>query len=281
MRSYKQIWILLSVLLILSVVWACNPFSSDAEPTPPPEEVEELGEPVEGQTDVPEIDEPPTPEPAATSKLPTPTLISSETDFITSLISDGDISVDSIEGNSTEEDTFGPILTVKITNNDDEEVEITIPCGLIFTPEGDGVQQMMVVQESSLTLQPGETGELTPYVVCIDITTSAPEFGYGFSIGEFADGELATLASCACQEELPSDLIDMEAMGLQMAAWQVSDMSSLENISGEDAAALEDLFGEEGASDADMTVLIQSMLEMFKPFAGDWIDRCEIELPEE
>jgi hypothetical protein len=88
----------------------------------------------------------------------------------------------------------------------------------------------MAIQETLVTLAPGETAELDAYVACIDADRQAPSGQGGYSVGTMADGRLLTLANCLCAQDIQADADPLRAMTVQFAVWSVSndiDLSAL------------------------------------------------------
>jgi len=116
-------------------------------------------------------------------------------------------------------------LTVEVSNPGDEPLEIDLPPGFVFLPpEGSGQQRLMVIDGQSITLQPGETATLDPYVVCIDADAHAPEGGADYAPGGLVEDEqLLAFAQCLSEQDIegPSGGL-MPNFGLQFAVWSVS-----------------------------------------------------------
>jgi len=195
-----------------------------------------------------------------------------ETEFRQQLNS-GDITLDGIQANSQESDTFGPILTIQLTNPGTDAVIVTLPCGLVFTPSDADNQPLMMVQPLQVTLAAGETQEVTPYVVCIDVGTAAPNFSNTYTVGSLVDIEqLLKFAECICNEELSDEIDSMDGVGVQFAAWTITtggDFSQAIEAGGAMAEFFEEEYGEE---------MEEILTEMMSLFSADWLERCEIEL---
>ncbi len=209
----------------------------------------------------------------------TPLDVTSDDLSLPGLIDSGRIELEGVA--ATEENTIGPVLEVKVRNPTDEEIVVIIPCGLIFSPSDTSEQRLMTIQESSLTLGPGEQGTMTPYVACIDGDRGIPSQGAAYSVGIMADESLLVLAKCLCNEPLAEQADPSEAIGVQFAVWMtaggldmdefIADMESNEGAMGD---VLGDQFGEEMAGLMD---LMKSM--MMEP-AKQYLDKCGIELSE-
>ena len=249
-----RVTVVLIVLVTLSSTLACNlPFFTSGQPSPL-EEVEK-----------PELDLSP-PDQAQPAFLQ-----------LGEAVLDGVVS-------TSEGETEGRILTVQITNPGNDEVLVTIPCGLIFKPEpGRDEQQLMVIQQASATIPPGESADLTPYVICIESSKAVPESGSAYQVGVMATGDLLKLAQCICNETLvdieTDPLAAMDQIGLQFYVWMVSDGLSMdEMVAGMEEA--EGALGQIGATSLleGMEELVGGLMELFQDFGQDWLEKCDIEI---
>ena len=185
-------------------------------------------------------------------------------------------------------ETAGPILTVQVTNPTSAPIDVTIPCGLIFQPDDEtGEQRLMVIQSVSITLAPGETGELTPYVVCIDADRSVPGDGTAYYVGTLASGDLLTLAQCICLEVLATDfdadpMGGMEAMSVQFAIWSAAGGISLDSLS-EGMEGAQGALGAIGQSDfmGEFGGMLDELTEFFNMMGYDWLEKCGIKIETE
>ncbi len=265
MKPNKTLPIALMVILTLAFTLSCNALSEltageEVPPTEPPP-----------ATEAPEptvVEQPEDVAPGDYQKI-------IETEFGQQLNS-GDITLDGIQANSQESDTFGPILTIQLTNPGTDEVIVTLPCGLVFTPSDADNQPLMMVQPLQVTLAAGETQEVTPYVVCIDVGTAAPNFNNTYTVGSLVDIEqLLKYAECICNEELSDEIGSMDGVGVQFAAWTITtggDFSQAIEAGGAMAEFFEEEYGEE------MEEMVEILTEMMSLFSADWLERCEIEL---
>jgi hypothetical protein len=193
----------------------------------------------------------------------------------------GDLVLDEIA--ITTEDTQGRIVRVILRNSGTEEIVVSIPCGLYFTAEDESMQRMMVIQSEPVTILPGSSGVLEPYVICIDSDLSTPTSDTSYRIGMLTSDELLQLAQCLCSLDLDEDGEAVEvpegggALGLQFAVWAVSnDMFSegTEERFGEATGALNTLLGEELGE--GLGGLITAFVELFRESARPWLDYCGI-----
>ena len=185
---------------------------------------------------------------------------------------------------TSEGETEGRILTVQITNPGNEEVLVTIPCGLIFMPEpGSDEQQLMVIQQASATIPPGESADLTPYVICVESSKAVPGTGSTYQVGVMATGDLLKIAQCICNETLvdieTDPLAAMDQLGLQFSVWMVSDGLSMdEMIEGmEDAEGALGQIGVTGLPEG-MEDFVGGVMEVFQGFGQEWLEKCDIEI---
>jgi hypothetical protein len=244
---------LVVLVMTLMIASGCTPEPVATEPASPPDEM-----------DTPESE--PIPEP-----------IGQGADQL------GEALVERVESTSDDE-TYGEILTVYVTNPTTAEIVVTIPCGLIFEPgPGSEEQRLMVIQEASASLQPGEETTLTPYVICIDSSRDVPDDGSTYQIGVTASGDLLKLAQCICAETLEDIETDplafMDVFGLQFAVWSVSDGLSFDEMldSMEEAGGA---LGEVGAAEFPEEIgdLVGGVMEMFQGGGQEWLEKCQIEI---
>lgn len=186
---------------------------------------------------------------------------------------------------ATEEEISGPILLLQVTNPTDEEVVVTIPCGLIFEPADEDEQRMMVIQHEEISLPPGGEGTLEPYVICIDADRAGPSIGSGYSLGVLADADLLKLAQCVCNEDLTALEEAMQydsLMGLQMAVWLTSsgesDLTSMfESISQAESNALGGLPGETGDQIEGLQDALSTIVSLMGGSAEEWLAKCDLQ----
>ncbi len=201
----------------------------------------------------------------------------------------------------------GEIMAVRLTNPGAEELEFIIPCGFIFLPPP-GEQRMIVVQEESVTIGPGQTTDVTMFVMCIDSSAAGASTGATYTIGTMASGDLLAFIECVCSRDLQTGFDPMNPMrdfSLQMAVWAVADGISLDEMQAEmdqaqgamaeifgpegfvfDPEMLEGLPGMEGIDLSDLEGIeippevmetAFQMLEQVQGAAADWLAECGIE----
>jgi hypothetical protein len=187
----------------------------------------------------------------------------------------GELVVDQIATNGT--GFTGPALDVWVSNPTAGSIVITIPCGFIFAPEDDGLQQLMTVQEASAEIPANGEATVTPYVVCTQADRDGPEEGSSYSLGEMAQGDLLLLAQCVCGEELGADLDPMEGVNVQFAAWMAAEDMSLDEMlqgAGGSGGALGDTLGGEFGPEFDQ--ILEALMALYAP-AEEWLTRCGIQ----
>ena len=140
------------------------------------------------------------------------------------LVESGAAVVDEIV--AVEETPSGPNLRVTVRNLGPDVLVVTIPCGTILVPADGEVQQMMVVQPASESIPPGETVEITLFVVCIDASKGTPSAGDGFALGPLADGDILKLAECACRDGQIAGANPLPLIGLHFTTCRVRDGSA-------------------------------------------------------
>jgi hypothetical protein len=271
LKMCRPIWIA-SAMVILLALQACNaPLSTSGE-APPVQEPPLASEPLDQEASEDpeaEIQAPETSPKDATGPIDLGGAVLEEVVSI------------------AEGDTAGPILTVRLSNPTAQEVEVTIPCGLIFQPGPDSDEQrLMVIQPASVTISAGETAELTPYVVCIDADRSVPGTGSAYVEGTVASGDLLKLAECICLETLATDEEDPvsfeEEIGVQFAVWSAAGGFSQETLA-EDLEEAEGALGAFGELESmeGFEGLFDAINQLSTAMGGEWLDKCGIEIEAE
>jgi hypothetical protein len=191
------------------------------------------------------------------------------------LLADGSLLIENIKSNAYEE-TVGKILTVHFVNQSEDDIQVALPCGLVFLPADPGEQPLMLVQPIEVDLAPGEEADLKPYVVCADMQTSAPALGSGYSIGYIENEDLLAFAQCVCEEELNPDLSSFDSIGVQFATWSISIGGDLAGFveNNDEEVVIEMLEG------MPMEEFLDYFSEMLTLFGGEWLDRCGISFDE-
>ncbi len=222
-------------------------------------------------TDTPTLEATDTPVPTATA---TPFAVGGEFGPITS-------SGDGYTGTGS--------INVPVSNPSGETVEVVLPPGFVFLPApGSNEQRLMVLQAASVTLGPGESATLDPFVACIDANAGAPGTGSSYTPGGMVEDErLQQLADCLDEQDLSASTAGFDGMGLQFAVWSVSDDFSLGEVldimqtaDGEELdQALEEMEG--GAAGAifapEMMGILLPFLEQANTSSERWLELCEID----
>lgn len=224
-----------------------------------------------------------TPEPSPTDVIPTETTAgedtstsSGETDFL-SLVADNSIMISRLFSNADEE-TSGPILTIALINQSNDELTITIPCGLVFSPDSGEEQPLMVIEPVEVTLLPGEEAEILLNVVCEDISVAAPSRNTTYSIGTFTDiQKMQELVDCICDTGFDTTPYSMDWTNVQFAVWYTQMGGDPAAFIEEHKAELPEDFQAEFAGSPDTYA---AFISMFESFATPWIDACSIEFEE-
>lgn len=265
-RIFVSISILIGLMLLTTACGGKNTTGpTNNSPTDTPEEVTAAKD---------------TPEPSPTDVLPTETTVgedapisSSETDFL-SLVADNSIMISRLFSNADEE-TSGSILTIALVNQSNAELTITIPCGLVFSPDNGEDQPLMVVEPVEVTILPGEEIEILLNVVCEDISAPAPSLNATYSLGTFTDNQkMRELVDCICDTGFDTSPYSMEWTNVQFAVWYTQMGGNPAAFIEEYSASLPEEFQEEFAGSSDA---YEAFISTFESFATPWIDACGIE----
>ncbi len=182
----------------------------------------------------------------------------------------GDTTIDLIEPQGS--GTQGQLLEVVITNHSGEEISFEIPAGLVFAPEDEGDQDLMVLDAVVVELDPGETITFEPYVICIESSDSAPTQTSVYTIDRMETGELLNFAECVDQEG--DGHLSVDDFGLQFAVWRVADGDDFLQISElpeDTTGAMADLL-----ENWESTGMLEAMQDMWQMYSQEWLDRCQI-----
>ena len=188
----------------------------------------------------------------------------------------GTIQRANLDGSEVEEVVIGLVAPSGLAIQTGETF-LRVPCGLVFTPEDEDEQRLMVVQEDVASVPAGGRTTLRPYVICIDATQGVPSTDGSYQIGSIAQDDLLRLAQCVCDRRLVNEDEDPlgyvgQQFGLQMSVWQVSGGLGEEELR-------EEMEGGEGALGT-----FAEIAEMFDMIAAglpsyvDWLEECEIEI---
>lgn len=191
-------------------------------------------------------------------------------DFLPDLMDSGVVSVQSL--NATMEETIGGVLDIQVKNDSQQPVTVTIPCGLIFEPVAGELQPLMVFQEISASLAPGEQTSLTPQVACVDIESGVPELSAQYRVGDLAQGDLLQLAQCLCTQDIDLSPEGFDLVNIQFAIWMVSNGDILTDFPEQPVGPLQDLLENSDMSTEDL----EAFQQMFEQISSEWLDRCNL-----
>jgi len=183
----------------------------------------------------------------------------------------GEVTIDLVE--STGGGTQGEIIEVIITNQSGEELVFVIPPGLVFTPIGTDEQNLMVLDGVEVTLQPGETIVLSPYVICIEASAATPSAGSVYQIGYLESDDLHAFAVCVDEEA--DGTLTQDDIGLQFAAWSIANggnVLEMPELTEVEEGALSGLMEELEA----IPGMMETIEEMMLVLSEDWLQRCGI-----
>ncbi len=116
-------------------------------------------------------------------------------------------------------------VKAKLTNLGNSSIEIKIPYGTVFQPNDNGDQDLLMVQDALIVLQPKQSKEFLLDAYCIESNDSSPMADATMTFRTLSATEpLAKLcASMKSKKIVPSDI--------QSAVWAVSDNGPIEYLS--------------------------------------------------
>jgi hypothetical protein len=144
-----------------------------------------------------------------------------------------------------------------VTNPGTTDVLVNIPCGLIFQPDDNTQQRLMVVQPVSATVAGKTAAALKPFVICIDDSKHAPANAATYQLGTMATGDLLQLAACACGQPLTVRADLNREFGLQVAVWHTSDPKFPGEI-----------------TNSPLGPALQPLMPLFLGAANGWLTKC-------
>ena len=157
--------LLFSVFLIVFLATGCGggkPPKDDPPSTPVDAELgEPLEDPVEGTEPIAETD-------GALSDLK-------------SLIDSGALTA-TVNSTADYDTQTGGAMGVTLTNNTEDRIFVSIPCGMVFGPVDVAYQNMMVIQEVTVEIDAGMTVTVDTTVICINSERSYPGVGTGYVV---------------------------------------------------------------------------------------------------
>lgn len=188
---------------------------------------------------------------------PAPTAVVPADSLLPARLKAGELKLDAITVDSNGADFYGAILSVQVTNPGTKDVLTTIPCGLIFVPDDNTQQRLMVLQPISAVVAAKSPAVLKPFVDCIDDSKHAPANAAVYQIGAMATGDLLKLAACACTQPLAISADINQVFGLQVAVWHTSDPKFPGEITSE-------LIGP----------ALKPLMPLFLSSANGWLGKC-------
>lgn len=276
--------ILVFTLLSIIILMSCN--LTGNQPTSQPENLPQATR-ANTQTPAPTADLPTSTEQAeseptetpmeSTTEAPAPPPEMSDLVLLPDLVSNGVLQLDGIDAQMDE--TAGEVLTIQVTNPGSEPITVTVPCGLIFTPQDDELQPLIVIQEVTELIQPGDSAELVPLVACADLESGTPEIGAGYTIGSFAEGDLLALAECMCQSDADFSVESFELVNAQFAIWTISNGDLFSTMPDMENSPLADLMGDEYGSVEEFEAAWEAMSGVFAEMSKAWFERCNLDVP--
>ncbi len=170
-------------------------------------------------------------------------------------------------------------LTVPVTNPTDQPITFILPAGFVFLPSDSGLQRLMVVKTLTVTIQPGETVTLDPFIVCIDSGNHAPDSDAGYSPGDLVDNEqLLQFAECLDGQDLSGSDDMFSGMGVQFAVWSVADGTSPSDIQSLLGNATETPSGAMGqAMSSEFGQMMQPFITAMTQGAAQYLQTCGID----
>jgi hypothetical protein len=188
---------------------------------------------------------------------PVPTAVVPAESLLPARLKAGQVKLDSLTIDSNGSAFYGPILTVQLTNPGTKQVLVNIPCGLIFVPDDNTMQRLMVIQPVSATVTGKAPSTLKPFVICIDDSKHAPANAATYQLGTMATGDLLQLAACACTQPLTVNADLNQEFGLQVAVWHTSDPKFPSEI-----------------TNSPLGPVLQPMMPLFLASANGWLTKC-------
>jgi hypothetical protein len=192
---------------------------------------------------------------------PAPTAVVPEDSLLPARLKANQLKLKTIVVDSNGSDFFGPILSVQVTNPGTKALVTTIPCGLIFEPDDNTYQRMMVIQSVSATVTTKGPAELKPFVACIDDSKHAPANAATYQIGTMATGDLLKLAACACGEPIGVSNDINQQFGLQVALWHTNDPKFPSEI-----------------TQSPLGPALQPLMPLFLSSANGWLTKCGLKV---
>ncbi len=124
---------------------------------------------------------------------------------------------------------MGECIALTVKNLTQVKQDIEVSPGLIFTDQDSAAQNLMVVGEYMLALQPGATRTLNVYTMCIELHNYSPHAGDLFVLNSEATGHLSALAEMIAKKKYQNSTA-------QSAVWALTDKAEVGDIYSSDTA---------------------------------------------
>lgn len=128
----------------------------------------------------------------------------------------------------------GKCLSMTIKSLSNKLLNINIQAGTIFDNTEDWQQDLMVVEEQMIALNPKNTDFVNLQTVCIQPINGSPALGVSFLLAKIAEGHLLKLAQFISEKKYFTSTA-------QSAVWSVISGSGMGDIYGEDSVMVKEL----------------------------------------
>lgn len=128
----------------------------------------------------------------------------------------------------------GKSLKVEIKNLTSKKLTVNVLAGTIFDNTENWQQDLMVVEEQAIALNPQGTDFADPQTVCIQPSNGSPQLGVSFLLAKMAEGHLLKLAQFISEKKYFNSTA-------QSAVWAVITGEGMSDIYGEDKKMVEEL----------------------------------------
>lgn len=128
----------------------------------------------------------------------------------------------------------GKCLSMTIKNLSNKSLNINMQAGTIFDNTEDWQQDLMVVEEQMVALNPKNTDFINLQTVCIQPSNGSPALGVSFLLAKIAEGHLLKLAQFISEKKYFTSTS-------QSAVWAVINGSGMSDIYGEDSLMVKEL----------------------------------------
>jgi hypothetical protein len=128
----------------------------------------------------------------------------------------------------------GKSLKVEIKNLTTKRLTINLSAGTIFDNTEDWQQDLMVVEEQVVALNPKTNDFFDPQTVCIQPSNGSPKLGVSFLLAKMAEGHLLRLAQLISEKKYFNSTA-------QSAVWAVINGNGLSDIYGENPEMVKEL----------------------------------------